>query len=133
MRTVLCILTLQLCTGISFAAEAATFGLTNIWTIELHLTPNAWRTLKGSRTFTRADLVVNGVTYTNVAVRQKGQGTSGGAGMDRPPLRLVFKGQSVAGVQKLSLNNNYFDTSYLRDALSYKLCNDFGVAAPRTA
>ena len=36
-------------------------------------------------------------------------------------------------MQKLSLNNNIFDTSYLCDVLSYKLCDDFGVAAPKTA
>jgi spore coat protein CotH len=36
-------------------------------------------------------------------------------------------------VKKLSLNNNHFDKTYLRDVLSYKLCNDFGLAAPKTA
>lgn len=122
------------CLLVSLAAEPpATFGLTNIWAIELRISPQGWRTVTGSRSFTHADFVVNGVSYTNVAVRQKGQGTTSGTGMDRPPLRLVFKGQTVAGVKKLSLNNNYFDTSYLRDVLSYKLSNDFGVPAPRTA
>jgi spore coat protein H len=117
-----------------FAAEPpAAFGLTNVWTIELRVTRDAWSTILGSRTFTPADITVNGVTYTNVAVRQKGQGTTSGTGMGRPPLHLVLKGQRIAGVKKLSLNNNYFDTSYMRDVLSYKLCNDFGVAAPRTA
>ena len=85
-----------------FAAEPpATFGLTNIWRVEVRTTPQGWQTLTSSRTFTHADINIDGVSYTNVAVRQKGQGTSGGAGMDRPPLRLVFKGQSVSGVKKL--------------------------------
>jgi spore coat protein H len=133
MRTILCILAFPLCACISFAFETATFGLTNIWTIEVRVTPDAWRTILGSRTFTRANVTVNGVTCTNVAVRQKGGGTTDGTRQGRPPLHLNFKGQLVAGVRKLSLNNNVFDTSYLRDALSYKLSNDFGVRAPRTA
>lgn len=134
MRSLFWFVAIQLCACFTLAAEPpAAFGLTNIWTIELRVTPSAWRTVMGSRTFTRAEISVNGVIYTNVAARQKGQGTSSGTGMGRPPLHLNFKSQRVAGVQKLSLNNNYFDTSCLRDVLSYKLCNDFGVPAPRTA
>src|SRR5690349_7523921 len=102
MRSLLCFLAVQLCVSLSLAGEAA-FGLTNIWTIELRVTPDAWHTVLGSRTFTRGDIVVNGVSYTNVAVRQKGQGTSSGTRMERPPLHLNFKGQRIAGVHKLSL------------------------------
>ncbi len=134
MRSLLCFLAIQFSVCFSLAAEApARFGLTNIWTIELRVTPQAWRTVRSSRTFTKSDVVVNGVTYTNVALRQKGGGTTDGTGQGRPPLHLNFKGQEIAGVQKLSLNNNVFDSSYLRDVLSYKLSNDFGVPAPKTA
>src|SRR5262245_17046319 len=134
MRSLLCFLAVQFCACFALAAEPpAAFGLTNIWTIELRLTPGAWHTVLGSRSFTRGDIVVNGATYANVALRQKGGGTTDGTGHGRPPLHLNFRGQRVAGVQKLSLNNNFFDSSYLRDVLSYKLCNDFGLAAPRTA
>lgn len=117
----------------TLAAEAsATFGLTNIWTIELHASSNSWNTLLKSRNFTQIDAIINGHSYTNISARQKGFGTTIGA-EGRPPLRLVFKGERVAGVKRLSLNNNFFDTSYLRDVLSYKLCNDFGVPAAKTA
>ena len=134
MRSLLCSLAIQFCACFSLAAESpAAFGLTNIWTIELDLTPAAWRTVTTSRTFTRGNVAVNGVTCANVAVRQKGGGTTDGTGHGRPPLHLDFKGQRIAGVQKLSLNNNVFDSSYLRDVLSYKLSNDFGVPAPKTA
>jgi spore coat protein H len=134
MRSVLCSLAIQLWACFSVAAEPpALFDLTNIWTVELRITPEAWRTLRSSRAFIRADVVVNGVSYTNVAMRQKGGGTADGTARGRPPLHLNLKGRKIAGVQKLSFNNNFFDTSYLRDVLSYKLCNDFGVPAPRTA
>ena len=67
-------------------------------------------------------------------MRQKGGGTASGSERGRPPLHLNFKsGPSVAGVKKLSLNSNYFDTSFLRDVLSYKLCNDFQLIGPQTA
>jgi len=134
MRILLCSVAIQLCASFSLAAESpAAFGLTNIWTIELRVTPEAWRILTSSRTFARGDVAVNGVPCASVAVRQKGGGTTDGTGHGRPPLHLDFKGQRIAGVQKLSLSNNIFDTSYLRDVLSYKLCNDFGVPAPKTA
>src|SRR5262245_14200991 len=117
MRTCLLLLTAPFCLLGSFAAAAApiAFGLTNIWTIELHVTPGAWRTVTGSPTFDPADVVINGQTYKHVAVRQKGGGTTDGTAHGRPPLRLNFKEQRVAGEQKLSLNNNFFDSSYLRD------------------
>ena len=134
MRSPLFCLAVHLCGCFSTGAESpAAFGLTNIWTIELRVTPETWRSITTSRTLTRGGIAANGVAYASVAMRQKGGGTTDGTGQGRPPLHLHFKGQRIAGVQKLSLNNNIFDSSYLRDVLSYKLCNDFGVAAPKTA
>jgi spore coat protein H len=131
-RLAAALLLLRLVMATHVAAAPATFGLTNIWTIELHASSNSWNTLLKSRDFTQIDATINSHTYTNISARQKGYGTTIGA-EGRLPLRLVFKGERVAGVKRLSLNNNLFDTSYLRDVLSYKLCNDFGVRAPKTA
>lgn len=134
MRCLICSIAVLFVLCYSLSAQSpATFGLTNIWTIELAVRPDDWKTLTRSRDYASGKVTINGVTYTNVAVRQKGGGTSDGTARGRPPVRLDFNGQSVSGARKLSLNNNYFDTSYLRDVLSYKLCNDFGVPAPKTA
>src|SRR5688572_21245919 len=134
LRSYFWCLAVQLCAFCALADESpAAFSFTNIWTIEVRVTPEQWRSLIGSRTFTRGEVSVNGTTYAHVEMRQKGGGNTDGAGQGRPPLHLKLKEQRIAGVQKLSLNNNFFDTSYLRDVLSYKLCNDFNVAAPKTA
>ena len=121
------------------------FGLTNLWTFELRLPRDAWSDLSsGSSPFNpsssssasdsvRAALTIDGVQYPNVTLRLKGGGTRGGAGQGRPPLRLVFPDKNAFPVHELSLNNNFFDSSFMRDALSYKLFNDFGVPAPKTA
>ncbi len=89
MTTVLCLLVAQFCV---FAAEQpVAFGLTNIWNVELRISAPAWKTLRNSRDFIRADMTVNGQRLTNVAVRQKGGGTSGGAQAGRPPLHINMK------------------------------------------
>ncbi len=133
MRIALSFLALHLGACLSLLGGETAFGVTNIWAMELRTAPQAWTKLTSSREFTQADVTIDGKIYDKVAVRLKRGGTSGGAHEGRPPLHLEFKGQSVAGVTLLSLNNNYFDRSYLRDVLSYKLCNDFGLAAPKTA
>ena len=79
MRSLLYLILVQLCAGFLLAAEPpAAFGLTNVWTIELRVSPDVWRTLINSRDFKRADITINGVPYANVAVRQKGGGTTDG-------------------------------------------------------
>jgi hypothetical protein len=72
----------------------------------------------------------------DVGVRLKGSGTQAGNGIHRWPFRLDlnhFGGRArLGGVRRISLNNNYFDSSYLRDALSYEFFRNFDVPAPRT-
>jgi spore coat protein H len=80
-----------------------------------------------------AELAINGVQFTKVVIRLKGGGTRVGIPQGRPPLRVTFRQKNLFPVQELSLNNNIYDASFMRDALSYKLFSDFGVPAPKTA
>ena len=115
------------------------FGLTNLWVFELRLPRNNWNSAAGGGDAfagggpVEARLSVNGIEYSNVTIRLKGGGTRSGVPQGRPPLRVVFRQPSAFPVKELSLNNNYFDSSFMRDALSYKLFGDFGVPSPKTA
>ena len=120
------------------------FGVTNLWTFELRLPRSVWDSVvseanpfhPGPASLTNAantTLAINGNEYRNIAIRLKGGGTRGGASQGRPPLRLTFRDTNSFPVRELSLNNNVFDSSFMRDALSYKLFSDFAVPAPKTA
>lgn len=143
------------CGGAEHRAAQAFFGTTNLWSAELVLAPDQWADLlKGKRTaprdsapgpgeetdrnyvYARADFRLEGRSLTNVGVRLKGSGTQSGNGINRWPFRIdlnQFGGEErLDGAGKISLNNNFYDSSYLRDSLSYELFREFGVPAPRT-
>lgn len=131
------------------------FGLTNIWTAELRISASQWDQLhkgklapspdnrrevtgesKRNYTYAHADLQVDGRGFTNIGVRLKGGGTQAGNSSERWPFRIDLEkyvdNQSLDGASKISLNSNYYDSSYLREALSYECFRSFGVPAPRT-
>jgi spore coat protein H len=143
------------CRGAAHRAAEAFFGTTNLWSAELVFSPDQWADLlKGKRTaprdsvagqgnesdrnyvYARADFRMEGRSLTNVGVRLKGSGTQSGNGINRWPFRIdlnQFGGKErLDGAGKISLNNNFYDSSYLRDSLSYELFREFGVPAPRT-
>ncbi|MBS0266086.1 MAG: CotH kinase family protein, partial [Planctomycetes bacterium] len=87
--------------------------------------------------YVHADLEIAGKTIADVAVRYKGNGTFLELG-DNPKrsLKIAFdkfqKGQKLAGVTTLNLQNNVTDVSYMNEVLAYRLFRDAGVPAPRT-
>ena len=133
----------------------AFFDTTNLWSAELSFSQEQWQEfLKGKRitgqksslsddadtdsnyVYAHADFIVGGNVIHDAGIRLKGGGTQAGNGINRWPFRIDlshFGGRSrLDGVRKISLNNNYFDSSYLRDALSYEFFRNFDVPAPRT-
>jgi spore coat protein CotH len=86
----------------------------------------------------RARLEFAGVTYANVAVRYRGNGTYlnslfGPKQSYKVDLNKFVKGQNLAGIHTLNFVNAIPDFSYLHDALAEKLFRDLGIPAPRTA
>ncbi|MHC1765067.1 MAG: CotH kinase family protein [Verrucomicrobiia bacterium] len=79
-----------------------------------------------------------GQTLTNVAIRYKGNSSFS---MSRDSLKRPFKvdfdrgfkGRRFLGVEELSLNNNFNDSTQLKEALAYQVCREAGLPAPRTA
>ena len=87
--------------------------------------------------YVHADLELGGVTFTNVGVRYKGNGTymDSQGGNKRPlkaDLNKFVKGQKLAGHSTLDFQNNTTDAGMMNDTLAYRLFRDAGVPAPRT-
>ena len=88
--------------------------------------------------YAHADLEMGGITFTNVGVRYKGNGTymESQGGNKRPlkaDLNKFVKGQKLAGRTTLDFQNNTTDAGMMNDTLAYRLFRDAGVPAPRTA
>ena len=79
-----------------------------------------------------------GVTFSNVAVRYRGNGTYvnslfGPKQSFKVDLVKYDKGRKLAGIHTLNFVNAIPDNSYLHDALAEQLFRDLDVPAPRTA
>lgn len=137
------------------AAEPAPFDPGTPHGVLLRFSPDQWRMLEPKERdllaedqadgrdeyefgFAHADLVFDGTTVTNVAVRYKGHGTyrQSRSTLKRPfkvDLNQFVRGQRIGGFSKLNFNNNVLDRSYLSEALGYRLYREAKVPAPRTA
>ena len=79
-----------------------------------------------------------GQTLSNVAIRFKGNSSFA---MSRQSLKRPFKldfnrghkARQFLGVKGLALNNNFNDSTQLREALGYEVCRQAGLPTPRTA
>ena len=85
-----------------------------------------------------ADLDFDGQTFTDVAVRYKGNGTfMQSRGRDKKSFKIdvhEYKAdQRIAGTTKFNLHCNVTDASWMNEVLSYQLYRDAKVASPRTA
>lgn len=105
-------------------------------TLELAFAQPDWETqlkdnkLAGLQEYIAADLTVEGITYPNVGVRYKGNSTywlrqSG----QKAPLHIDMKAmgveQDLYGHHKLILNNQWSDSSLMREVMAYRVLNEF--------
>lgn len=122
---------------------------TNLWRIELELTPKAEAALRQHQQQFRAHgqlevterpevmLTVRegGRVYTNVAAHLKGAAGSFRPYDDTPAFTLNFskhvKGQRFHGYSKISLNNSVQDPTLINEMLSREMFVAAGVPAPR--
>lgn len=85
-------------------------------------------------TYFKADVSVDGVEIKSVGIRKKG--FIGSQDSDRPSLKIKFgefvKQSPVAGLDRLTLNNNKQDTSQVSQFLSYRVFRDAGLHASRS-
>lgn len=122
---------------------------TNLWRIELELTPKAEAALRrhqqqfrghGQLEVTERPEVMltvreGGRVYTNVAAHLKGAAGSFRPYDDTPAFTLNFskhvKGQRFHGYSKISLNNSVQDPTLINEMLSREIFVAAGVPAPR--
>ena len=87
--------------------------------------------------YSAAAVVIDGEAYKNVGIRAKGNTslrTVSAMNSDRYSFKLEFdrydSTKSYYGLDKLSLNNLIQDTTYMKDYLTYRMMDSFGVDAP---
>ncbi|MCA0755158.1 CotH kinase family protein [Paenibacillus sp. N4] len=80
----------------------------------------------------------NGQRFENVGIRTKGNLSLNSvvrmADSDRYSFKISFDeyvSQTLAGISKINLNNNYSDASYMREFLSYELAETMGLPTPK--
>ncbi len=88
--------------------------------------------------YVHASLDIAGASFTNVAVRYKGNGTyfRSQSSLKRSlkvDLNDFVKGQKLGGMTKLNFHSEISDPSWMIEPLSYRLYRDAGVPTPRTA
>lgn len=115
------------------------FGSTQIHDVYFNFSqPNYWDSLTYYYTidtiYLRGDMEFNGVTYSDVGVKFKGNSS-----YNNPSDKKSFKidmnefvsGQKVDGLKKFNLNNGFKDPTFLREKIALDFCNEHGLAAPR--
>ena len=85
----------------------------------------------------RADVTINGETIGNVAIRTKGNNSLtsvASSDSDRYSFKLDFDyyddNGNYYGLKKLCLNNNYGDSSNMREYISYQILEKMGIPVP---
>ncbi|OPA81247.1 spore coat protein CotH [Paenibacillus selenitireducens] len=87
--------------------------------------------------FKEATVDYNGQILKNVGIRTKGNlslSSVVNSDSDRYSFKLSFDeyvNQTLNGISKINLNNNYSDASYMREFLSYELAEAMGLPTPK--
>jgi hypothetical protein len=117
--------------------QADLFDDARLHDVHLRINERDWQTLRDEfedDAYFPADLVWNGMTVRNVAVRQRGFGSRT---RSKPNLRVdmnrYVSDQQLAGLNAINLDNVYSDPSMLRDPVAMKIFARMGVPAPRQA
>lgn len=83
------------------------------------------------------DISINGEVFSNVGIRAKGNSSLNmvaNSSSDRYSFKIDFNeyidGQSYYGLDKLALNNNISDATYMKEYLSYDMFSEIGVPTP---
>ena len=84
-------------------------------------------------TYVKGNITIDGTVIKDVGIRKKG--FLGSLNTERPSLKIKFKQYTdqtpVAGLDRLTLNNNNQDAARVCQFISYKMYRDSGTIAPR--
>jgi len=138
VRRILCVIGCALWASTAAAqTQDDLFDDTRLQDVHLRINERDWETLRANfqdDAHYPADMVWNGITVRNVALRQRGFGSRTAS---KPNLRVdmnrYVSNQRFVGLAALNLDNVYSDASMLRDPIAMKIFARLGVPAPRQA
>lgn len=119
-------------TGVTMEYETRLFDREEILNIDIRIEEEAWEALlqnASEEEYVSCDVVVNGECFYSVAIRPKGNTSLSAIASDPTTDRYSFKlefdrymeGQSLYGLDKLILNNQYADASNMKEAVVYDM------------
>lgn len=124
--------------GHTMGYENKLFDTTAVHTIDIRM--DDWEDFLAqckSEEYYTCDLVIDGESYPNVAIRGKGNTSLtqvDSYGNDRYSFKVEFdhydSSLTYHGLDKLCLNNIIQDNTYMKDYLTYQMMGEMGVAAP---
>lgn len=112
----------------------------DVGVVEITVSESNWNKILDNPTaeeYVEATVTINGEAYDNVGVRAKGNSSlSSVANSDseRYSLKVDFAqydtNQTFYGLEKMNLNNNFSDTTQMKEFVSYELMEQLGIATP---
>ena len=127
-------------TGVTMEYESKLFDTDEIISIDIQMDEDAWNDMLDNalaEEYYVCDVVINGKTINNVAIRPKGNTSlsaiASDPDSDRYSLKIEFdhfvEGQTCWGLDKLILNNNYADATNMKEAIIYDMYQYIGADA----
>ncbi|MEY9977147.1 CotH kinase family protein [Lysinibacillus sp. RC79] len=123
-----------------FSYESIVFNENKVTTVNIEIAEEDWTDMLESaadKELKQANITVNGKRIENVAIRTKGSSSLNSvvnSDSDRYSLKIDFDyyddTQSLYGLKKLNLNNNFSDTTLMREYISYELMEQMGLPTP---
>ncbi|MFB7157580.1 CotH kinase family protein [Lysinibacillus sp. NPDC056232] len=123
-----------------FSYESIVFNENKVTTVDIEIAEEDWTDMLESaadKELKQANITVNGKRIENVAIRTKGSSSLNSvvnSDSDRYSLKIDFDyyddTQSLYGLKKLNLNNNFSDTTLMREYISYELMEQMGLPTP---
>ncbi len=119
-------------TGYSVEYEEKLFDTSNILDINIVIDDAKWNEMLQNainEQYYECDIVINGTTFKQVGIRPKGNTSLSSIASDPDNNRYSFKlefdqfvdGQTCFGLDKLTLNNSYADTTNMKEAIIYDM------------
>ncbi|MGE7842745.1 CotH kinase family protein [Lysinibacillus sp. NPDC093712] len=123
-----------------YSYETLVFNKSKVTTVDIEIPQEDWEDMlenAADEELKQANITINGKTIENVAIRTKGNlslRSVVNSDSDRYSLKVDFDyyddNQSLYGLKKLNLNNNYSDSTLMREYISYELMEKMGLPTP---
>ncbi|MBA9029349.1 CotH kinase family protein [Peribacillus huizhouensis] len=123
-----------------FSYETKLFNEKKVTTINIEIDEKDWASMMENpmaEEMKEATVTVNGKRINNIGIRTKGNSSLmsvASSDSNRYSLKLDFdyydSSQSFYGLKKLNLNNNFSDTTQMKEYVSYEILESMGLSTP---